>query len=146
MIKVVSTQQQYAQAIYNGTKTLELRRHALNINPGEFMMLYESLPSGAIRGGFFVTEVIKLSLYKMLENHLDELDMDEEEVKDLYKRKLYAFAFRVGQIVTLDKPITLKQLNDAGYNHPFKVAYWTLPVPKELQPYFNKTVYTHKVS
>jgi predicted transcriptional regulator len=55
---LISIKPRYSKRIFEGKKTIELRRTRPRINPGEIILIYESAPTMAIIGAAFTDKVI----------------------------------------------------------------------------------------
>jgi predicted transcriptional regulator len=53
-IKELSIKRVYAERIFTGEKTIELRKRDIGIYPGMLILLYEVVPDSCIRGGFIL--------------------------------------------------------------------------------------------
>jgi predicted transcriptional regulator len=58
---LMSIKPTYAEAIFNGTKTVELRRKRPSFEPGTTVLVYSSSPNRALEGAFETGEVIALA-------------------------------------------------------------------------------------
>lgn len=62
---LMSIKPEYAEAIFNGTKTVELRRKRPSFEPGTTVLVYSSSPNSALEGAFETGEVIALAPHRL---------------------------------------------------------------------------------
>lgn len=58
---LISIRPEYAHAILDGSKTIELRRRIPHIEPGSRLWIYSTLPEGAVIGSVYVDCIVRLS-------------------------------------------------------------------------------------
>lgn len=62
---LLSIHPRFADAIFAGTKTVELRRQVPRVLPGEEVLVYSTVPIAAVIGSFTVEDVVKLPLREL---------------------------------------------------------------------------------
>jgi len=67
MAKLFSIKEKYSDRIYSKEKLVEFRRQNVNIDKGEFCLIYTSSPVKKITGYFIVKEKIRTSIRKLWE-------------------------------------------------------------------------------
>jgi len=67
MAKLFSIKEKYSNRIYLKEKLVEFRRQNVNVNKGEFCLIYTSSPVKKITGYFIVKEKIRTSIKKLWE-------------------------------------------------------------------------------
>lgn len=77
-IKVLSIKRIYAERIFTGEKTIELRKRDIGIHPGMLILLYEIAPDSCIRGGFISHRTMCLPKGTMWQQHHKVLGIDRE--------------------------------------------------------------------
>jgi len=55
---LISLRPEYAEEIYAGRKHYEFRRVRMRVEPGEVVVIYETLPVGAVTGEFTIAKVV----------------------------------------------------------------------------------------
>lgn len=125
-VVLLSIHPKYSDMIFNGSKSVELRRIRPKVMPGDLLVIYASTPKKSVVG--------IVTVEKVVEKHVHEL---WEEVKDLsgvsYDQFIYYFSgaatgcgiylhqqFRYSQTC-----ISLKELKDAwkGFHPPQSYRY-----------------------
>jgi len=67
MAKLFSIKEKYSNRIYSKRKLVEFRRQNVNVNKGEFCLIYTSSPIKKITGYFIVKEKIRTSIKRLWE-------------------------------------------------------------------------------
>ncbi len=89
-ILLISIKPKYAEQIFKGEKTVELRRVKTKLTPGDLVLVYVTSPKQALIGYF---EVKKIILVENIQNNLpkfwqqvkDSAGLEYSEFKDYYQ-------------------------------------------------------------
>ncbi|MFD2759101.1 ASCH domain-containing protein [Gulosibacter faecalis] len=77
---LLSIKPQYARAILEGRKTIEVRRRFPNIDPGTTVVLYSSSPEKAVLGTVRLRRTIKISPGCVWALHGSDIGIDESDL------------------------------------------------------------------
>lgn len=108
---LMSIRPQYADKIFDGTKTVELRRiKPKTLNNDDLILVYVSSPVKSLVGAFRVAYVVEkplVSLWKVVRNHAG---VSRKEFLSYYDGVRSGVAIFIKDIWVLPKPIHLSQL------------------------------------
>ena len=85
MVKLFSIKEKYSDRIYSKEKLVEFRRQNVNIDKGEFCLIYTSSPVKKITGYFIVKEKIRTSIRKLWELTKEFAGISYNEFKEYFK-------------------------------------------------------------
>ncbi len=125
---LLSIRPKYADLIFNGRKTTELRRVRPRIRRGSIILIYVSSPVKALMGGFQVQNVIQGSptyLWKVAGN---EAGISKKEFEIYYSGLSLGFAISASNVWQLKNPIVLDKLKQRweGFTPPQGYRYINL--------------------
>ena len=122
----------FADLIFNGTKTVELRRHAPKIKSGDLVFLYVASPIKAVRGAFSVEEVVSGTPRSVWRRFGDLTGITKQEFDAYFVGKQTACAIVVRDAWEMKGSISLKKLrgNNKNFRPPQSFRY---QCPKEFQ-------------
>ena len=118
---IISIHRSYADAIFAGTKTVELRRKLPNISSGTRLWVYATRPVGAVIGFVTIKGVDRATPAAIWKQHGRDTGIDHAAFQDYFKGApeaiavLLSTARRIGPI-TMDQ---LRQVRDSF--HPPQV-------------------------
>lgn len=113
---LLSIRPKYADLIFNGRKTIELRRVRPRIQRGSIILIYVSSPVKALMGGFLVQKVIQGSptyLWRVIGN---ETGITKKEFETYYSGLSLGFAISASKVWQLKNPIVLNKLKQRWEN------------------------------
>ena len=131
-VLLLSIQPKYANLIFEGTKTIELRRVRPRVAQGDFVLIYVSSPDKVLLGNCQVEQVIGNSP-KMLWNLVrDKSGLKKADFLEYFEGVSTGYAIVLNQVQKFNQPILLSQLQQAlaGFHPPQSYRYLTL---KELE-------------
>ena len=137
----MSIKPEHAKNIIIGSKTVELRRIAPNLDKSEIMLIYESSPIKAITAYAFITSITKSSPSEVWNLFACEAQISKADFDAYYDGTDSAFAIHVTNAARLDFPISLEDLRNENIlsNPPQSYRYLHL---KELESVFNMGIPT----
>ncbi len=106
---MLSIKPRYANKILAGSKTIELRKSSMGLNPGDVILVYSSAPEQRVTFWFPIQAIETLSIGEMWDRYQSSLGIEQEDYGEYFKGLSYAVGLHVGQIHTLT-PIPLQQL------------------------------------
>lgn len=126
---LMSIKPKYAKKIFDGTKTVELRRiRPKYLQTGDLVFVYVSSPIKSLVGAFKVAKIIKepiIDLWKAVEHGAG---VSLEEFENYYQETQSGVAIFISDIWTLSKPIELADLKQAveGFYPPQSYRYTSI--------------------
>ena len=112
---LISIRSEFAQKIYDGTKTIELRKHLPNINSFTYCWIYEPMPVGLITGYFVVAGTIVCQPKHLWDKYNKFLGIDKNRFFDYYEGRGFAYGILINWTKKLSKPYSL---GDIGLTRP----------------------------
>ena len=128
----LSIRPQYADKIFEGAKTVELRRiRPKHIRKGTLVLVYVPSPVQSLIGAFKVNRVVEESPQKLWEMVHDEAGVTREEFDTYYDGVSIGVGIFLGEVWRLPEPIELQDLKEQmiGFQPPQGFRYAT---PSEL--------------
>lgn len=113
---LISLDHRHAQNIYAGTKKVELRRRALNVNAGDIVWIYEKIPVGSITGSASITAVHIKSPAKLWRQFGAVSGLSKAEFFDYFAGQGTACALELSEAHRIPKPLSLAALRVAISN------------------------------
>jgi predicted transcriptional regulator len=126
---LMSIRPKYAEKIFNGTKTIELRRvKPKHIQSGDLVFVYVSSPVKSLVGAFGVSKVIEapiLDLWSIVEH---EAGISQVEFENYYQKAESGVAIYISNVWLLPKPIELADLKRyaKGFHPPQSYRYTSI--------------------
>lgn len=110
---LISVHPQYAEKIFAGTKTVELRKNRpRRLKEGDRVIIYVSYPTMAILGGFSAAEIIETTPDELWQLVQDSSGLSRNEYDSYYSDSLAAIAIMVNDPWKLEQPVTLATLKN----------------------------------
>lgn len=122
---LMSIKPKYADLIFAGTKTIELRRVCPKVGPGDLVLVYVSSPRMALVGGFEVAGVVKASPEMLCRKWLRKSGIDQPTFTRYFQDSATAYGIIIGRAWEFDCPTDLKTLRrrKAGFHPPQSYRY-----------------------
>lgn len=108
----ISVKPEFADKIVRGEKTIELRKNKPSANPGDFVIIYSTLPVKSVIGFGIVKEIIEDTPQFMWNNHSEKLGIDNKRFDNYYCGMSKAVGIRIDSICKLKKPINLDEIKN----------------------------------
>jgi predicted transcriptional regulator len=106
-VLVVSIKPEFAEKIFNGTKSIELRKSTPDVSSGDMMVIYCTDPVKAVLGICLVKEVLKLTPSQMWKKYSQKLGIDQKRYKEYYENSNVAVGIVLTSICKLEKNVSL---------------------------------------
>jgi len=107
---LVSIRPQYAEKIFAGTKTVELRRTRPRLLRGDLVLIYVTSPVKALAGACEVVEVIEGTPEALWRIVQDRAGVSAQEFCDYYAGAAIAFGIHLKNAQRLPEPLHLEEL------------------------------------
>lgn len=116
---LLSIRPKYAEQIFNGEKTVELRRIKPKLSRGDTVLVYVSSPTKALIGAFEVDKVIETSPQSLWQKVSSIAGVTEQEFSEYYDGTEKAYGIFIKKTWQLDQPLNLSNLKAIWKNfHP----------------------------
>lgn len=110
---LMSIRPQYASKIFDGTKTVELRRiKPKTLGSGDLIFVYVSSPVKALTGAFRVASVVEKKLEPLWRTVKDNAGVTRAEFFNYFKGVDLGVAIFIDDVWLLPRPIKLAQLQE----------------------------------
>lgn len=124
---LLSLRPRFAQAILSGAKTVELRRRAINAQPGTPILLYASSPTRAIVGTARIREVQHLTPDDAWREYHNCLALARSEFDAYLDGSPRAHLLLLRRVCVLNEPLCLHQLRQDGRFQPPQSFRYVVP-------------------
>jgi predicted transcriptional regulator len=116
---LLSIKPHFAQAILDGSKTIELRRQEPKIPPGTLVVMYASQPTSALVGTFVLEEIVRLSVTGFWKKFGHRTGIDKGVYETYYLGRENAIGLSIGASWKLHQEVPLKKMRGIWQNfHP----------------------------
>ena len=125
---LLSIRPQYADKIFQGTKTVELRRvRPKHIKKGALVLIYVSSPMQSLAGAFKVDQVVEEPLQKLWEKVHHKAGVTREEFDTYYNGAASGVGIFFTEVWPFPDPIKLQDLQEqiTGFQPPQGFRYAT---------------------
>jgi predicted transcriptional regulator len=131
---LLSLRPRFAEAILDGTKTVELRRRPIKAQPGTLVVLYASAPTMAVVGTARLVDVVALSPHTAWRRYRSALSLSWPEFTDYLTDADHAHLLRLDDVKELVHPHTLQALRLAApFQPPQSFRYLKPTDPPQLR-------------
>ncbi len=108
---LLSIRPEFAEKIFQGTKTVELRRiRPKQLRKGTLVLMYVSSPTKSLAGAFTVDEVIEQSIEKLWEMVRHKAGVTRQQFDLYYKGTSSGIGIFIKDMWKLPSPIELQEL------------------------------------
>ena len=136
---LISVKPQYAKKIFEGKKTIELRKSApRNAKEGSYMLIYVTSPVKELWGICKIDSIIKDEPCMLWKDFGDKTGITKKEFSEYYKGRANAYGINLKEIISFNNSsINLDSLKDMipGFMPPQTYRY----IKKELLDLSNLT-------
>ena len=115
---LLSVKHKYAEAILNGTKTLELRRRFPVLPPGTLLYIYSSGSTRAITGTVTLEGITRTSDTRLTREQLIRLELTKSEAAAYLAGASSASVLHLGSPRSFSVPIALSTMRDRLHLEP----------------------------
>lgn len=130
---LISIKPKYADAILQGTKTVELRRTRPNLPDGSLVILYSSTPTRAVVGWAHLTGVREGTPIEIWEEYGSAAAIDEPDYDAYFAGTHRAFALELDSVVAAVQPISLEVIRSIGIQPPQSWRYVPADITTQIQ-------------
>ncbi|HZV61224.1 MAG TPA: ASCH domain-containing protein [Methylophilaceae bacterium] len=116
---LLSIRPKYAEQIFAGQKTVELRKVKPKVSSGDTVLVYVSSPTKALLGAFEVDRVVEETPHNLWNTVSEAAGITKEEFANYYGGAEKAYGIFIKKSWHLDVPLALSSLKDKWKNfHP----------------------------
>ena len=113
---LLSIQPRFADKIFEGTKTVELRRTVPKYHKNQIVILYVSNPVKAIVGGFQFSHILEENLTELWKNVKDVAGVTYEQFCNYYSGVDNGYGIFIDRVWKYDNPLSLDVLRNLLIN------------------------------
>lgn len=127
-VLLLSIQPKYANLIFEGKKTTELRRVRPRVNQGDFVLIYVSSPDKVLLGSCEVEQVIGNSPKTLWTLVRDKSGLKKTDFFEYFEGVSTGYGIFLNQVQKFNQPILLSRLQQewAGFHPPQSYRYLTI--------------------
>lgn len=115
----ISVKPEFVEKIFNGSKTIELRKSAPNVKKDDVVIIYSTSPVMAVIGTCRVKEIITLKPTKLWNDYSNKFGIDRKRYFEYYEGKEIAVGIVLKDVKKISKEIPLSKLRAKFRNfHP----------------------------
>lgn len=122
---LISIQPRFAEAILDGSKTLELRRTAPTLVPSALALIYASSPTKALVGSATVLTTLQSTPSDLWSDHREATGVTSDEYQKYFAGRSQAFGLRLAAVERARCPVGLADLRSHGLEPPQSWRYLT---------------------
>lgn len=124
-ILFISVKPEFVDKIFNGTKTIELRKSSPKVKEDDIVLIYTTSPVMAVTGMCIVKQIIKSSPNSIWKEYEGKIGIDKKRFLQYYEGKEYAIGIELKEKKVFKKPITLEEIrkNLKSFNPPQTYRY-----------------------
>jgi len=111
---LLSIQPEYADKIFEGKKTVELRKAFPKIGGSQWVIVYVSTPIKAIVGAFQIKHIVEENPTGMWEKVKDIAGITREKFDSYYNGINLGYGIFIEQVIRYPEPITLNTLRKSS--------------------------------
>ncbi len=137
---LLSVRPVYAQKIFDGTKTVELRRVPPRVERGDLVLVYVSSPIKALVGTFEVEKVVNDHPRRLWDIVQDRVGITRKEFYTYYAGASEAYGIFFSDVQSLSKPLGLETLRENWPDFHPPQGYCYLTGKKEYRHLSSKLV------
>ena len=109
-VLLLSIRPQYAEKIFDGTKTVELRRVRPRVKEGDTVLVYASSPVKALVGAFVVSRVVEKAPQELWRIVRSRAGIEQEEFEAYYDGARTGFGIFFKEVCEYSAPIELQSI------------------------------------
>lgn len=130
----ISVKPEFVEKIFNGSKTIELRKSAPNVKKDDVIIIYSTSPIMAVIGTCKVKDILILKPAKLWNEHSSRFGIDRKRYFDYYDGKDIAVGIVLKEVKKFNKQIPLSKLRSkfANFHPPQTYRYIDLKLLNKL--------------
>lgn len=129
---LISLHQHHSKNVFEGKKDIELRKQKPRVATIKNVLIYETKPTGAIVGEFFLKNITRLELAEIIKNYKDNICLSSEEIEN-YLTDGFGWCISIEAVKKFKKPIPLSRMQELKIKPPQGYLYLTDDQVKALK-------------
>ncbi|MGF1612294.1 MAG: ASCH domain-containing protein [Kiloniellales bacterium] len=122
---MISIRPQFVEAILSGDKTVELRRRAFNLHPGDRLWIYTTFPKAAVQASAIIEDVLVAEPMILWEKVESSCRLTKSEFDSYFVGAVSACAIRFRDVFQVAPEISLNALRQEACGfHPPQNLMW----------------------
>jgi len=109
-VLLISVKPEFSKKILDGTKTIELRKCTPNVDVGDLVIIYSTVPEKAVVATCSVKEIIKRSPAQLWRTHSRLMGIDRKRYFEYFKDSDAAIGISLTSVDKLEKKLSLDAL------------------------------------
>jgi predicted transcriptional regulator len=109
---LLSVRPRFADALLNGSKTIEIRRRTVGIRPGATCLIYASSPQRALVGAARLGAIHVAEPAEIWRRWGDETALSRDEFDEYLSGRDLASALEVAAVAAFERPLALHELRE----------------------------------
>lgn len=123
---MLSLHPQHAQKLFEGDKRFELRRVRPRLSPGDEVLVYVTLPVGAVLGRFWVRRVIASRPEQLWSLVRGGCAVSRAAYREYFRSRRLAYAIEVGEFERFRNPVRRESILTSVPLFAAPQSYWYL--------------------
>ncbi|MDQ8184293.1 ASCH domain-containing protein [Pelagicoccus sp. SDUM812002] len=120
---LLSIHPRYANAIFDGTKTVELRRRIPSLQAGDLVIVYVTSPVCEIQGVFTVESLESGNIERLWRKVGSNSQVDYQDFKDYFDGLESGFGIVIDEVFKLPRPTSLSAMRERNIQPPQGFRY-----------------------
>ncbi|MGY3235828.1 MULTISPECIES: ASCH domain-containing protein [unclassified Bradyrhizobium] len=116
---LISLKPRHADRIFDGAKTVELRKRRFNVRPGSRVWIYETTPTAAIRGYARLDRIEAVPPSQLWQKLGSKTGVSREEFETYFQGCKIAYGLVLADVMEMEAVLPLAKIREAiGNFHP----------------------------
>lgn len=126
-ILLLSIQPKFAEKIFDGSKTIELRRVKPKLSEKDYIIVYVSSPIKQIQGVFEVKQIIEKPIEELWISVKSYAGVTKQEFDNYFSGVRIGYGIYIGDMMNVLRPIELNEIKKqwVGFHPPQSYKYLT---------------------
>lgn len=130
---LISIRPKYANAILDGTKSIELRRTLPTLGPDALALIYSSSPTKALVGWATIGQIFRATPTALWREHKRATGVTPAEFKDYFEGRTKAYGLHLSAVGRAERAVHLAELRTYGLEPPQSWRYVTADLAESLR-------------
>ncbi|WP_338311154.1 hypothetical protein [Bradyrhizobium sp. TM239] len=109
---LISLKPRHAESIFGGTKTVELRKRRLNVEPGCRIWIYATIPTAAIRGYARLDRIEAAPPSQLWKKLGSKTGVSREEFETYFQGCKVAYGLVLADVMEMEAPLPLARIRE----------------------------------
>ncbi|WP_081710844.1 MULTISPECIES: ASCH domain-containing protein [unclassified Afipia] len=109
---LISLKPKYANQVFDGLKTVELRRRRPNVNPGTRIWIYATTPAGAIKGYASIARIDSATPASIWKTWGSRTGLSKDEFDSYFEDREFAHAIVLRDVMVMKNSLSLAEIRE----------------------------------